>query len=68
MEQIKYELKQRQTEKEMQDCTFQPRLNAEYDYSNERNRDFYEGVPNGYKVKIINQIELLESCRKNAHR
>ena len=48
-----YALKKKEEIQELSHCTFEPKLNKKYEYSEVRYQDFYEGVPNGFKVVIV---------------
>lgn len=37
---------------EMSDCTFKPKLNRNFEHSPQRELEFYEGIPRGYKKNV----------------
>jgi len=56
-----YALKKKEEIQELSHCTFEPRLNHEYEESSMRGQDFYEGVPKGFK-------RVVERLNKGVHK
>jgi hypothetical protein len=50
-----YALKKKEEIQELSHCTFEPRLNKNYEDSAVRHQDFYERVPNGFK-KVVERL------------
>lgn len=58
-----YALKKKEEIQELSHCTFEPRLNRNYEDSTARHQDFYEGVPNGFKKAV----ERLHKGKQQKH-
>lgn len=58
-----YALKKKEEIQELSHCTFEPRLNSNYENCTARHQDFYEGVPNGFKKAV----ERLHKGKEQKH-
>lgn len=45
----------------MSECTFNPMINHEYEYSAARDEDFYVGVPKGFRVIYCQRLNLTQN-------
>lgn len=64
LEVLKNDVKQKQYEREMENCTFEPALNHNYEHSSIRTKEFFEGLPLGFK-KTIERMQTGEAKRKH---
>ena len=61
LQQKSYAGKKKEELAEMASCTFRPKLNKNYEYSPQRELDFSEGIPRGYKKNVERVKKAIQS-------